>query len=112
MDKEVTADALRAQVEAARRDAALLRDSAREMPEVKPLPPLNWGALPGRLVATVFLWWLVCVAIFIVTWILYAATGQDFRDGAGAAAILVPAYGVAAIVLLARVVRAVKRRAL
>ena len=112
MDEHGTVETLRSQVESARRDAAVLRESAHDMPDVQPLPPLNWGALGGRLVVAVFGWWLTCLAIFFVTWIAYAATGHEFRDGAAAAVILVPAYAVAAVLLLGRVLRAAKRRTL
>jgi hypothetical protein len=107
-----TAETLRAQVEAARHDVAVLRDSARDVPDIKPLPPLRWSDVGGGLLVALFGWWLTCLAIFFVTWIAYSATGHAFRDGAGAAAILAPAYVVAALLFLARVIRDAKRRTL
>lgn len=112
MNEDRAVETLRAQVESARRDAAVLRDGAKDVPDMQPLPPVRWRALGGHLLVALFVWWLTCLGIFFVTWIAYSATGHAFRDGAGAAVILGPAYAIAAVLALARVARAAKRRTL
>lgn len=110
MNEDGTVDRLRLQADAAGRDASVLRDGA--LPDVKPMPPVAWSSLPGELFGALVMWFFACLAIFVATWIAYAATGHAFRGGEAAAGFLEVAYALAAVALLARIVVAAKRRTL